>query len=212
MLRFLLFTCCCIAISLTHNINTKIGPIHKTHTAASYFGFSATGVIDGIGGAWVAVGSPRANTSKLDYRTGRVLNKFDDKSSGALYKCPINMDPSNCDDITVKIGQAPGSVYNPSNGWYGVSVGGGRQQDGKVMVCSHRPLVTYCHPIRTNECQDSLPGVCLILNKNDGSHEDEILTISSKNAKDYAGEGGIQISMSYERSRFGETGISAAVQ
>jgi hypothetical protein len=53
MLRFLLFTCCCIAISLTHNINTKIGPILKTQIAASYFGFSATGVIDGVGGAWL---------------------------------------------------------------------------------------------------------------------------------------------------------------
>lgn len=59
----------------------------------------------------VAVGSPRANTSALNYRTDS-LYKFDDKSSGALYKCPIDMDPSNCVDITVKIQQCKCCHYN----------------------------------------------------------------------------------------------------
>ena len=42
--------------------------------------------------------------------------------------------------------------------------------------------MTYCHPIRANECEDSLPGVCVILNKNDGSYDDQILKISDSNA------------------------------
>lgn len=45
MLHFLLLSGYCITISCAHNIDIKAGPILKTHTTASYFGFSATGVI-----------------------------------------------------------------------------------------------------------------------------------------------------------------------
>ena len=46
MLQFLFFSFWCITVSYTHNIDIKVGPILKTNTAGSYFGFSATGVID----------------------------------------------------------------------------------------------------------------------------------------------------------------------
>jgi hypothetical protein len=42
----------------------------------------------------VAVGSPRANSSELDQRNSVA------ESPGAMYSCPITMDPSDCSDIT----------------------------------------------------------------------------------------------------------------
>ena len=46
MLQVLLHISCYLAFSLSHNIDVKVGPILKTHTALSYFGFSATGVVE----------------------------------------------------------------------------------------------------------------------------------------------------------------------
>ena len=57
MFQFLLLSCCCITFSLTHNINIKVGRILKTHTAASYFGFSATGVVDNVVQPWLVPSS-----------------------------------------------------------------------------------------------------------------------------------------------------------
>ncbi|XP_028404362.1 integrin alpha-7-like [Dendronephthya gigantea] len=196
MLQVLLIICCCIANSLSHNIGIKVGPILKTHTALSYFGFSATGVVGSGKDIWVAVGSPKANTSRMNTGFPSPERNFDNSSTGALYRCPYTMDPSDCEDITVIHNRF--RSFEPRDGWYGVTVTGGRLQDKDVMVCSHRPIVKHC--TITGDCKDAMPGVCFTV----GGHIIEAIQTVSQRQFEKRG-------LFYTGSRFGETGIGAAI-
>ena len=56
-----------------------------------------------------------------------------------------------------------------------------------------------------------MPGICLNLDKDGSSVDSEIRAIDNINDKDFNGKSGDTVSLSYERYRFGETGIGATV-